>query len=106
MSDEEDLIIEILVWEDDREAHVARHGVTIDEVLDVMTSTYAYATGKYGRPLLIGKTGQGRFLTIVIAKRDQARTYGLVTTRPSRDKEKKLFEDLMRQQGGEDNDHD
>ncbi len=86
-----DLVVDVLVVEADREEHISRHGITIDEVFEVLTSSSVFIQGKYDRLLIIGKTEQQRFLTIVVGKREEPRTYGLVTARPSRKEEKMLY---------------
>ncbi len=90
----QDLVVDILVVEADREEHIARHNITLDEVIDVLTSSYVFVQRKFDRLLIVGKTEQQRFLTIVVGKRDEPRTYGLVTARPSRKEEKMLYREF------------
>jgi hypothetical protein len=49
-------VIERLVIEDGRPAHIARHNTTIDEVLEVLVGDYIVGDGKHGRHIVIGKT--------------------------------------------------
>jgi len=51
-----DLIVDTLIIEDDRPVHIAKHNITIDEVLEVLISDYTYISGRDNRWLLIGKT--------------------------------------------------
>ncbi len=81
---EEDVIIEELLIEEDRAEHIAKHDVTIDEVLEITDGDYVHIRGKLERWMLIGKTGKGRFLTIVIGARKKKNVYGLVTTGPAK----------------------
>jgi uncharacterized DUF497 family protein len=61
-----DIIIDELIIEEDRPEHIAKHKVTIEEVIEVIIKDYVYIEGKYKRWLLIGKTKRSRFITIVV----------------------------------------
>jgi uncharacterized DUF497 family protein len=98
-----DLIIETLVIEDDREAHIAKHDISINEVLEVLTGDYVYIARREERWLVIGKTATDRFLTVVIGNRIEEYTFGLVTARPARTNERSFCLEFIKQQGGEDN---
>ena len=100
------VIVETLVVDEHRVAHVARHDITVDEVREVVSGDYVYIQGHQDRWLLIGKTDDGRFLTVVVGEREQANTYGLVTARPARREERRLYQALQQQQqqGGEGDD--
>ena len=98
-----DIVIETLVIEEDREEHVAKHNITIDEIFEIVSGDYVYIKAKLDRWLLIGKTRKERFLSIVVGERKTKNVYGLVTARPSR-KEEKSFYDEFTLQGGEEND--
>jgi uncharacterized DUF497 family protein len=98
-----DLVIETLIIEDDREAHIAKHTISINEVLEVLTGDYVYIAGREERWLVIGKTAADRFLTVVIGKRIEPHTFGLVTARPARTNERSFYLEFLKQQGGEDN---
>lgn len=99
-----DLIVETLIIEDDRPEHIARHNITIDEVLEILTSNYTYISGKDKRWLLIGKTEHKRFITIVLGERPEQNTYGLVTARPARREERSFYIEYTTQKGGEEDD--
>jgi hypothetical protein len=96
-----DIVVSTLVVDEHRIEHIARHQVTVEEVREVVSGDYVYIQGHHGRWLLIGLTARQRFLTIVVGKRVQLNTYGLVTARPSSREERSLFRELERQQGGE-----
>jgi uncharacterized DUF497 family protein len=100
-----DFTIETLIIEEGREAHIAKHAITIDEVLEVLTSDYVYITGREARWLLIGKTGDQRFLTIVVGERPQKATVGLITARPARKIERSFYAEFVTQRGGENDEH-
>jgi uncharacterized DUF497 family protein len=93
-------IVETLIVDEHRVAHIARHDITVDEVRDVVSGNYAFIQGRHDRWLLIGKTAQGRFLTVVVGERELANTYGLVTARPSRREERRFYDAVVKQQEG------
>lgn len=101
MSDK-DIVIKNLIIEAGREKHIAKHDVKLDEVLEIINGDYVYIQGKFDRWLLIGKTRNGRFLTVVIGERKEKDTYGLVTTRPCRKEEKSFFKEFTLEGGEED----
>ena len=96
-----DIVIETLIIEADREDHIAKHAIILDEVLEVVSGDYVYIEGKFGRWLLIGKTKKERFLTIVVGERTEKNVYGLVTARPSRKEEKSFYQEFTLQGGDE-----
>ncbi len=89
-----DFVIDELIIEKDRLEHIARHKVTIEEVLEITNGDYVYIDGKLGRWLLIGKTKKNRYLTVVIGKRDKKSVYGLVTARPSSKEERSFYKEF------------
>jgi uncharacterized DUF497 family protein len=97
-----DLIIDILIIEEGREAHIAKHHVSIDEVLEVLTGSYVFIAGRDERWLLIGLTENNRYLTVVVGQRPEPHTFGLVTARPSRRKERSFFAGFAAHKGGDD----
>lgn len=101
-----DLVIDTLVVDEHRLEHIARHQVTIEEVQEIVSGDYAYIQGHHERWLLIGKTSQGRFLTVVVGARTKANTYGLVTARPASRGERSFYRELALEEGGEENGQD
>lgn len=96
-----DLVIATLVVDEHRIEHIASHGVTLDEVQEIVSGDYAYIQGRENRWLLIGRTEQGRFLTVVVGERSQRDTYGLVTARPASREERSFYQEMALEQGGE-----
>lgn len=86
-----DIVIDELIIEEDRSEHIAKHNVTVDEVLEVVFGDYATDAGKEGRILLIGKTAKQRWITVIVGKRIGKNRYGLVTSRDVKKKEKLLY---------------
>jgi len=97
-----DFAIETLVIESDREDHILKHEVEINEVMEIVSGDYVYIKGKFERWLLIGKTKKERFLTIVVGERNNKNTYGLVTARPSRKEEKSFYNEFTLEGGDND----
>ena len=99
-----DVIIDTLIIEEDRPDHIAKHNIIIDEVLEVLTGDYVFIAGRENRWLIIGKTARNVFLTIVLGERPENNTYGLITARPSRRKERSFYMEYITQGGGEEED--
>ena len=99
-----DIIIDELIIDVDRTKHIAKHNVKIEEVLEVINRDYVFIEGKLGRWLLIGKTNENRFLTVVVGSRRQKNMYGLVTARPSSREERSFYKEFTFQKGGGEND--
>jgi uncharacterized DUF497 family protein len=97
-----DVIVDTLIIEEDRPAHIAKHNIIIDEVLEVLTGDYVYIAGRENRWLIIGKTARNLFLTVVLGERPEENTYGLITARPARRKERSFYIEYAIQRGGED----
>ena len=97
-----EVIVDTLIIEEDRPAHIAKHNLIIDEVLEVLTGDYVYIAGRENRWLIIGKTARKVFLTIVLGERSEENTYGLITARPARREERSFYIKYITQRGGED----
>ena len=96
-----DLIVDTLVVEEDRPAHIAKHNVSIAEIVEVLTGDYIFFPGRENRWLLIGKTEKQAVLTIVLGERTNPNTYGLITARPADRKERQLYAEYEAKTGGE-----
>jgi uncharacterized DUF497 family protein len=77
-----------LVIEPDRHEHIARHGVSVSEVREVVESVEYARTVKRGVLRLTGQTDGGRYLTVFIGSRGGS-LYGLITARTATDSEKR-----------------
>jgi uncharacterized DUF497 family protein len=97
-----EVIVNTLIIEEYRPEHIARHNIIIDEVLEVLTGDYVYIAGREHRWLIIGKTARKVFLAIVLGERPEENTYGLITARPARRKERSFYIEYAIQRGGED----
>ena len=96
-----EIIIDELIIEEDRSGHIAKHNVTIREVIEVTEHDYAFIEGKHGRWILIGSTKRKRMLSVVIGVRRKKNVYGLITARPASKNEKGFYKELKQIRGGE-----
>ncbi len=97
-----ELIIDKLIVEEDRPAHIAKHKLTLKDVEEVLKGDYVCIRGKLNRWLLIGKTKKGKFLTVIVGLRKQKNVYGLVTARPADKEEQGIYREFSLL-GGEEN---
>jgi uncharacterized DUF497 family protein len=79
-----------IIVEPEREEHIARHNVSVEEVEEVIEGNYQVTRARQGRYRLIGHTASGRYLTIIVAPRGQG-VYGLVTARDADDGERRIY---------------
>ena len=88
------MIIREFVWSSDRIEHIARHGVTQEEVEQVCFGRSfvlrTKASGKNPVYHVLGQTEAGRYLFCVVIQFPGAKGY-LVTARTMTDKEKGRF---------------
>jgi uncharacterized DUF497 family protein len=84
-----------LIVDPDREDHIARHGVTVEEVEEVVFGAPFIRQAREGRLRLIGQSDAGRYLVIFLAARGRGR-YGLVTARDATDAERRLYQQHRR----------
>ena len=80
-----------LVIESDREDHIARHGVTIQEGEEVVYGDAFISRTREGRYRLIGQTDAGRYLVVFLGMRGRG-VYGLITARDATIAERRLFQ--------------
>ena len=88
-----DVVIDKLIIEKDRSEHIKKHKVSIKEILEVIAEDYLVLEGKSDKSLLVGKTKQGRMITVVVGKRSGKNKYGLVTARHVKKKEEILYQE-------------
>lgn len=88
------VIVTKLVWDETNIAHIAKHGVTPAEVEEVCFGQYVVFDARYGRFLVIGPTGTGRGLAIVLDPEAEKGSYYPVTARPADRGERKKYLEL------------
>lgn len=59
-----------LIWDDWNKEHIAKHGVSIEEVEDICKGKHEAIESYRKRIQLIGKTKKGRELIIVLSPQD------------------------------------
>ncbi len=88
-----------LIWPEDRIEHIARHGVTPEEVEEVCFGAplvlRAKATGTNPVYYVLGQTQAGSYLFCVIIQFPDGKGYP-VTARPMTEKEKRRFKQWKR----------
>ena len=91
------LVVQRLVWDEWNTAHIARHDVFPDEVEEVCHNDPIVSETYNDRLRVIGLTGSGEILTVILAPEDED-VYYVVTARPASRKERQLY---RAQKGGE-----
>ena len=89
--------IEGLVWDEDAELHIRRHGVDFSEVEEAVRNI-RYAKRSRGYLQVIGQTEAGRYLTVILDEEDDGIWYP-VTARPSTVNERRLLRRRARSKG-------
>lgn len=85
-----------LSWNDENEAHIARHGITPPEVRDVVLDpSHIETSGRDGTRLLFGTTETGRYLLVVLSEATDGRDY-IVTARDLTATERRQFQQRRR----------
>ncbi len=84
------ITIDHLVWDDFNRHHIAKHDVTIEEVIEVVNNYSQVIMGKNNRLIAVGKTSKGRILAVVV-EQSEPKGYYVVTARSASRKERKLY---------------
>ncbi len=86
--------IDEITWPQDRIGHIARHGVSPEEVEEVCFGTAfvqrAKSQGENPVYYVLGQTESGRYLFCVVIQFPDGRGYP-ITARPMTDKEKRRY---------------
>jgi uncharacterized protein len=77
-------------WTDDSEAHIARRGVSPEEVEQATERPFYTMPGRDGTTLLFGRTHAGRHLLAVLTGSGDGRWHA-VTARPMTEAERPVF---------------
>ena len=78
------------VWDDENVAHIARHGVSPDEVEEALVGDPLVLRGADDRYLAYGRTENDRWLFMVYVTRPGSRVRAL-TARDMTEREKRLY---------------
>ena len=84
-----------LIFDKENEAHIARHGVTPEEVRKACESRPLVRRGRYGRLAAYGRTAAGRFLLIILSPRAGG-AYYVVTARDMNRAERRRYTGIKR----------
>jgi uncharacterized DUF497 family protein len=79
-----------LAWDEWNDEHIARHGVTQDEVEEIADSAPHILRSRGGTYRLIGQTFGGRLLTVVVSPRGSGVFY-VVTARDADADERRAY---------------
>lgn len=71
------IVVNGLIWDDWNKDHIAKHGISPDEVEDICHTQYQAVESFRKRLQLTGKTRKGRKLTIILSPEDrELKMYG------------------------------
>ena len=89
------MLIDRLDWDPGNIAHIARHGVTPEEVEEVRNGRFVTRRSYANRIMIIGPTAGDRLLAVVLEPVED-RAYRVVTARPaSRRERRRRMEELQ-----------
>ena len=91
------IAIRRLVWDDWNVAHIARHGVTPEDMEEVCQGSYLVRQTYQARFMVIGPNVAGNLLSAILAPEGEG-AYYVVTARPSAKQEHRIYRDTK---GGE-----
>ena len=83
-------------WTDESEAHIARHGITPEEVEQATERPFYTMPGRDATTLLFGQTHSGRYLLAVLAESGDGRWH-VVTARSMTEAERRVFKKKAKQ---------
>ena len=83
-----------LVWDECNIEHIARHGVTRDEVMEACGGRFIVLRGYAGRFIIVGQSVDGRALSIVVEPEDEWKYYA-VTARSSSRSERRAYREVI-----------
>ena len=84
------LVVQRLVWDEWNIAHIARHDVLPEDVEEVCHNDSIVSEKYNDRLRVIGLTGSGAILTVILAP-ESAGVYYVVTARPASRKARQLY---------------
>jgi len=80
-----------LIWDEWNIVHIARHGVTPDEVEQVCHAPAMTSETYKARLRVVGPTDEGRMLTAILAPQQEEGVYYPITARPASRKERRRY---------------
>lgn len=74
---------ERIIWTDENELHIAEHGVSMDEVEQVLQNPEMRGVSRSsGLPFVLGQTRSGRLLAVVFEQIDAATIHPITAYEP------------------------
>lgn len=80
-----------LIWDEWNTKHIGKHNVSTREAEEAGKKIIYHKKAKYGRYLLIGRSGK-RLLAIVINKKSRGRYYTITARDASKKERKRVYE--------------
>lgn len=65
------VLVKGLIWDDWNKEHIAKHGISLEEVEEVCHGNHKVVESYRKRLLLLGKTKQGKLMAIVLSPEDR-----------------------------------
>ncbi len=90
--------IKQLIWDQGNVEHIARHGVTPEEVEEACNSDLLVLESYRGRFLIVGLTEAGQMIAFVLDPEPEEGVYYVVTARSADSKERRMY---RTEKGGE-----
>ena len=97
------MYVKRLIWDDWNVSHIARHGVTPEEIEEICHGRHAVRQGYAGRVILIGRTQAGRLVAAILDPDtdEEDVVYFPVTSRPADRKERRIYAQYSEQSQSE-----
>lgn len=89
-----------LIWDDWNVRHIARHGVTPGDVVEVCRTRHIVRETYAGRLIVIGTNSSGDVLTVILSPQ-RADIYYPITARPASRKERRAYREEVEPHGHE-----
>ena len=87
-----------LTWDPTNVAHIARHGITADDVVAVCEGSHIVREGYTQRLMLIGPVGNDRMVAVILDPEGDD-IYYPVTARPASRRERMMYAQEMESHG-------
>ena len=91
-------VIKQLIFDSWNIAHISRHKVTRDEIVEACYSEPLVQQGNKGRLVIIGSTKRGRMIEVVLDPELESDVYYVVTAHTASKKDRELY---RKEKGGE-----
>lgn len=86
------IVVQRLAWNDWNESHIARHGVTREDVEEVCRGDFIVREAQKGGLMLIGPNQAGRILAVILDPEEERGVFFPVTARPADRRERRTYQ--------------